>query len=533
MDKGALFTNANYNYVPTYTAPGHAAIFTGSVPAQNGIVGNNWFDRDAPDGEDPNKYIVADPTLNVVTSYGIQSNTKSSKPASPRILIGTTIGDQMRLANNFKSKVIAMSLKDRAAVLPGGKEANAAYWFDGSSGQMISTDYYFSNGSLPKWVNKFNAESIADKAYDQVWDLKLNRDAYARTELTTPQSSGDGYGDKMSRNFPHKLNKGRNNEDWPKGGVEYYTNFTVTPFASDYLADFAKAAIEGESLGTDKYPDLLAISFSSPDLAGHAYGPDSEEVEDTYIRLDQTIAELLNYIDGKVGLANTLIAVTGDHGVAPVPQLMSSPSYKVDADVIDPKPFRDAARQALSAKYGNDDQCDADTSLKHSKCWIQALVNDQLYLNHDMMTDKKTDSAEAERIAGEAIMRVHAKAGSLTPPIARYFTRTEIVEGRMPPGAVSQRIMNGFNPSRSGDLWLIPKAFSFFSGEGSQATTHGGVYNYDTHVPIILFGPGVRPGRYYTECSPSDIAPTMAAMLGIEPPSNRVGRVLSEALSPE
>jgi predicted AlkP superfamily pyrophosphatase or phosphodiesterase len=494
IDEGAFFTNANYNYAPTYTAPGHAAIFTGTTPAQNGIVGNNWYDREA----DQEKVMVSDDSAKIVTSFGTQSYTRTTKPASPRSLIGTTIGDQLRLSTGFRSKVVALSLKDRAAVLPGGKEANGAYWFDASSGTLVSSDYYFKD--MPAWVDQFNAERRPDKSFGQVWDRTLDAKAYALSQAVTTEVKGSPLG----RHFPYKITG-----DSDKPGEDFYKAFQYTPFASEYLADFAKAAIEGESLGSDEFPDLLAISFSSPDLVGHAYGPDSDEVEDIYIRLDRVIADLLDYLDRKVGLSRTLIAVTADHGVSPVPQYLSL--NKIDARTVDPGKCKEAANQALSTRFGDGK-------------WVLALVNDQLYLDRKLMAEKKADAAEAERVAGDAALGV--------PGIANYFTRTQIMNGEMPPGVVGQRISNGFNPARSGDVWLVTKPFDFLA-EGEIATTHGSPYNYDTHVPMILFGPGIRPNRYYGECSPVDIAPTISALLAIEPPSNRTGRVLAEALKGE
>ena len=334
MDNGAFFTNANYIYVPTFTAPGHAAIFTGSVPAMNGMVGNNWFDRNAANGVGADRVMVSDDNANIVASWGKQSNTKTSKPASPRILIGTTIGDQMRLANNFKSKVISLSLKDRAAILPGGKEANGAYWYDQESGTMISSDYYFPE--MPKWVNKFNGERRSDSYFGKVWDRALGPEAYSTTESQVPDIKGSPL---IERHFPYTINGGLKSP-----GEDYYKEFQYTPFASDYFADFAKAAIDGESLGADNYPDLLAISFSTTDLVGHSYGPDSEEVEDIYIQLDRTIADLLTYIDQKVGLSKTIIAVSGDHGVTPVPELLRY--NKIDANVIDSVKCKEAVNGA-------------------------------------------------------------------------------------------------------------------------------------------------------------------------------------------
>jgi predicted AlkP superfamily pyrophosphatase or phosphodiesterase len=489
LNEGALFTNANYDYVPTYTACGHAAIFSGSIPAQNGIVGNSWFDRESG----KMRVMVIDDSTHLITGNGVSGKGAS---ASPRYLSGTTIGDQMRLASNFQSKVIAASLKDRAAVLPGGQRPNGAFWFNDANGEFVSSDYYFKE--LPGWVKKFDSADRPDKYFGMKWDRVLPADAYTRAQAENLPLQHSPLGS----HFPYAVTGG---EDKP--GQRFYAAFEYSPFASEYLAEFAKAAIEGESLGADAFPDLLSISFSSPDLAGHFYGPDSQEIEDTYIRLDRVIADLLTYVDKKIGLANTIIAVTGDHGVAPVPEYARSKGF--DAARLPGREVVDAANKALGARFG-----DAK--------WIVGFVNDQFYLDQRLIAEKKVIPAEAERVAGEAALSV---AG-----VVNYFTRTQIVEGRMPAGPIARRVGNGFFRGRSGDVWLITKPFCFFS-EGDLPTTHGSVYNYDTHVPVILMGGGVRPGRYNGNCSPSDIAPTLAALLRVEPPSNLTGRVLVEALA--
>lgn len=491
MNEGAFFTNANYDYVPTYTAPGHAAIFTGSVPAQNGIVGNTWYDRKSA----KLRVMVSDNAAHMVTDKGVAAETGA---ASPRVLIGTTIGDQIRLASNFQSKVIAVSQKDRSAVLPGGQRPNGAFWFNNLSGTFVSSDYYFKE--LPAWVKKFNETVRPDKYFGMKWERALADDAYKRSQADNVAIQASSLGKK----FPYTLTGGEE-----KPGAKFYGAFELTPYASEYLADFARAAIESESLGADRFTDLLSISFSSPDLAGHSYGPDSQEIEDIYVRLDRVIADLLSYIDKRIGLANTVVAVTGDHGVAPVPEYLQS--LGIDAARLPSASVIDAANKALTARFGGDK-------------WVLAFVNDQFYLDQKMMAERKVDPAEAERIAGEAALAI--------PGVVTFFTRTQIVEGRMPSSAVARRVVNGFNRLRSGDVWLITKPFSFFlEGSLPLATTHGSPYNYDTHVPVILFGAGVRAGRYNVECTPSDIAPTLAALLGIEPPSNRVGRVLTEAIA--
>lgn len=492
MDRGAFFANANYIYAPTYTAPGHACVFTGSDPEFNGIVGNSWYDRDS--GQE--RVMVQDDNAKLVTSYGTWSYTKTTKPASPRILIGSTIGDQLRMSDGYKSKVIAMSMKDRAAVLPGGKDPNGAFWFDASSGSFVSSDYYVQE--LPSWVDKFNASRGPNRFFGKVWDRTLPPDAYSETEAVTPTTAGSPLG----RHFPYTIDGGL---DSP--GEDYYKAFIYSPFASEYLADFAKAAVDGEHLGEDQYPDLLAISFSTPDYVGHAYGPDSEEIEDTYIRLDRTLADLFDYLDSKVGLSRVVVALTADHGVTPVPQYMSLNHF--DAQTIEPEKCRDAVTKALSAKFGEGK-------------WVLDIINDQVYLDRNLMAQQKADPAEVERVAGNALLTV--------PGIATFFTRTQIMSGQMPSGFAGQHVSNGFNPVRGGDVWLVTNPF-WFIGEGPIATTHGSVYDYDTHVPVVLMGPGIRHDRYFTDCSPSDITPTIAALLHIEPPPNRVGRVLVEALA--
>jgi predicted AlkP superfamily pyrophosphatase or phosphodiesterase len=329
------------------------------------------------------------------------------------------------------------------------------------------------------------------------WERVLAADAYKR-------SQGDNLPQQRSALGSHLPFIVTGGEDKP--GSKFYSAFEYSPMASEYLEEFGKAAVDAESLGIDEFPDLLSISFSAPDLTGHAYGPDSEEIEDTYIRLDRVIADLLVFIDKRVGLANTIIAVTGDHGVAPVPEYAKASGY--DAGRLSTREVVDAVNKALGARFGEGK-------------WVIGFVNDQLYLDQKLIAEKKINAYEAERVAGEAALA--------TSGVVSYFTRTQIMEGRMPAGPVARRVMNGFYPKRSGDVWIITKPFYFF-GEG-LATTHGSPYNYDTHVPIILFGPGLQPGRYNAACTPSDIAPTLAALLAIEPPSNGTGRVLVESLS--
>ncbi|HWC75910.1 MAG TPA: alkaline phosphatase family protein, partial [Blastocatellia bacterium] len=484
LKDGAFFANANYDYVPTYTAPGHAAIFTGAGPAQNGIVGNTWFDRAAGRV----RIMVSDTQVRTIGTNGVVGEAGAP---SPRVLLGSTLGDQMRLSNNYQSKVVAVALKDRSAVLPGGHNPNGAYWFDNRTGSFVTSDYYTKE--LPGWVKTFNTKERPDKYFGRKWERTLSADAYkiAQTENTPAQRST------LGSKFPYTVTGG---EEHP--GPRFYSAFEITPFASEYLWNFARTAVESESLGSDEFPDLLAISFSSPDLAGHYYGPDSQELVDTWVRLDRLVADLLVYLDRRVGASNFVVAVSGDHGVAPVPEYLQS--RRIDSGRINPRDITNAVGEALKQKFGD-------------KKWVLGFVNEQVYLDHKLIAEQKLNASEVEQVSGEAALAV--------PGIVAYYTRTQIAEGRMPPNPIARRIQNGFHPARCGDVWLVTKPF-YFVAEGALATTHGSPYNYDTHVPIVLLGPGVRAGRYFIECSPADIAPTLSALLGIETTPNRVGRVL-------
>jgi len=259
------------------------------------------------------RIMVGDDSARLVTSRGLAEKPGAS---SPRYLIGTTIGDQMRLASNFQSKVVAVSLKDRSAVLPGGQRPNGAFWYSEGNGEFVSSDYY--SKELPAWVKKFDVANKADKYFGMKWERILPAAAYSRAQAENlPMQKSP-----LGSNFPYVMTAGE-----AKPGPKFYNAFTYSPFASEYLEDFGKAALDAESLGADEFPDLLSISFSAPDLTGHAFGPDSQEIVDTYARLDRVIADLLSFVDKRVGLANTIIAVTGDHGVLPVPEYLKSKGY--------------------------------------------------------------------------------------------------------------------------------------------------------------------------------------------------------------
>jgi predicted AlkP superfamily pyrophosphatase or phosphodiesterase len=486
LDDGAVFTNANYIYIPTITAPGHATFMTGSIPALNGIVGNDWFDRETG----KNVMSISDSSKQLLGGQGEEA-------ASPFRLIGSTVGDQLRLSNNGESKVVGIAFKDRAAILPVGKHPNGAYWFNSPSGTFVSSTYYFAD--LPGWAKEFNQSNRPDKYFGARWDRLLPDTAYQRSLPDDSPYENVSRGNK----FPHIIDS---NESRP--GKIFYENFRESPFANEYTAAFAKAAIEGEKLGQDDYPDLLTVSFSANDSVGHSFGPYSQEVEDMTLRTDRVLSDLFSYIDQKVGLANTIIVLTADHGVAPVPE--HSKAIGLGGGRFASAALTAVIQAGLDKRFG-------------TAAWIRATVNSNVYFDYDLIERKKVDRQEIERAGCEAALTF--------PAIAKCFTRTQLLLGPLPPGGYSEQAVRGFNAERSGDMVMVVKPY--FMQRSEIGTTHSTPYSYDTHVPVIFYGADVAAGSYANPSSPSDIAPTLSSLLGIEPPSNTVGRILTEAIKPK
>jgi predicted AlkP superfamily pyrophosphatase or phosphodiesterase len=487
LSDGAVFTNANYIYLPTITAPGHATFMSGSIPALNGIVGNDWFDRE---------------TGKTITSINDSSvkllGGQGEEPASPSRLIGSTVGDQLRLSNNGQSKVVGIAFKDRSAVLPAGKHPNGAYWFDSILGTFVSSTYYFPE--LPGWVKDFNQNNRPDKKYFGArWDRLLPEAAYQRSLPDDSPYEKSPRGNK----FPHIIDSKE-----PTPGRQFYENFEESPFANDYTAAFARAAIEGEKLGQDDYTDLLTISFSANDKVGHSFGPYSQEVEDITLRTDRVLIDLFSYIDQKIGLANTIIVLTADHGVVPVPE--HAQDIGLGGGRFPARTVTTAIQAALDKRFGEG-------------TWIRASVNGNVYFDYDLIERKKINRQEVERAGCEAALTVKG--------IGMCFTRSQLLFGPLPPGPYSGPAARGFNAERSGDLVIVVKPYYLQRTE--YGTSHSTPYSYDTHVPVIFYGAGVAAGSFANPSSPSDIAPTLSTLLGIEPPSNTVGRVLTEAIKPK
>jgi predicted AlkP superfamily pyrophosphatase or phosphodiesterase len=509
LRKGGSWAEANYDHVPTYTAPGHATMLTGAWPAETGIIANEWPDRvsgrivsNCSDPEDaPGKPRWA--------SLGGGLNEPGR---GPRRLMASTLGDELRLATNDRSKVIGVSLKDRAAIMPAGRHANAAYWFSDWSGGMESSTYYFP--ALPDWVAKYNQSKPADKYFGAHWDRVLPEAEYLRRAGPDAPAWEKLWGsdaEKDTNTFPHIATGGARAPD-----QEFYSSLDATPWANELILSFAKEALLNESLGQDEDTDVLSVSLSANDYVGHRFGPYSQEVMDITLRTDRELAAFLDFIDARVGLDRTIVVLTADHGVAPTPE--HAAELGQGGSRIRSAPVVEAIRKALRERFGGN----ADYIQKFkddSGRDKDGYYNGNLYLDQEAIRREKLDPDQVARVAGEAALAL--------PGVARYFTRAQLMQaGISPADPVARRVLHGFYPNRNGDLILIFDAFKV--SNTVDATTHGSPYSYDTHVPLIIMGGGIEPGVYYNAASPADIAPTLAAMLRVQGPSNATGRVLFE-----
>jgi predicted AlkP superfamily pyrophosphatase or phosphodiesterase len=481
LSKGFSCENAFIPYTPTYTAVGHSCVYTGSVPAVTGIVGNYWYRRDLK----RSWYCTEDSTVRSVGS------TSSAGKMSPRNMWTTTITDELKLATNFQSKTIGVALKDRGSILPVGHSANAAYWFDDATGGWITSTYYMND--LPAWVKALNDKKLPDQYLSQNWNTLYPINTY--TQSTEDNKSYESPVSGEDNTFPHQtdtIKKGR------------YGSFRQTPYGNTYTVDMAKAAIEGEQLGQRGITDFLAISFSSPDYIGHAFGPASIEVEDTYLRLDKDMGDLLGYLDSEIGKGQYLIFLTADHAVTHVPAFMKENKIPAgafdDADVM--KWLNENAEKTFGVKKA-----------------IETVMNYQLFVNADSLKTYKTDAEEFRQWAIDQLKN--------HPAIMTAFDLHELQEANIP-ARIKDMITNGYNQKLSGDIQFIFKP-QWFDG-WDKGTTHGAWNPYDSHIPLVWFGWKVKSGKSNREVYMTDIAPTVAAMLRIQMPNGSIGKVIEEII---
>lgn len=490
MNQGFMLKNAHYNYVPTYTGPGHASVYTGTTPALHGIIANDWFDKEH------NKMVncVEDERQKIV------GGEKGNGDVSPWRLIPTTITDELELATQRRAKVIGISIKDRGAVLPAGHTPDGAYWYDALTGKFISSTFY--KAGLPVWIDKFNARNLADKYLNETWNTVYPIVEYRESGPDdTPYESALKGKDRPT--FPYVL------KDLRKENGEFNL-LPSTPFGNDILTELAFAALEGEGMGKDEWTDFLAISYSSTDMIGHAMGPNSIEVEDTYIRLDKNLEELFKKLDATIGKDQYLVFLTADHAVAEVPQYLKD--LKILSAEEEPTYSETALQEFLASYYPG-------------KKLIKNVSNGQLFFDHELFsTDPK--SSGVEYLITTELTRKYLSGQK---GVAEVYTRQQLQASDYNEGGVKGMIRRGFNDDRSGDIAIITEP-GWVAGSRDKGTSHGTAYTYDTHVPVLFFGYGVKKGSSANYHPITDIAPTLSTLLKIKFPSASTGQPIIELL---
>jgi hypothetical protein len=471
LDHGANFTGCNYDYANTRTAPGHATLFTGAYSNDHGIAANEWWDP-------KKKKMVTSVEDDDAKLVGLPSGQTKDKPgASPHNLLADSLGDELKLATQGKSRVFGISLKDRAAILPGGFAADAAYWIEPKSGAWITSTYY--RPDLPKWAQDFNASNRATKYWDRDWK----------------NSNGD-----VMRSTAHR--KGRDGTD-----AGFYEVIGSTPFANEYELEFAKELIVYENLGAGPATDLLAISLSPNDILGHQVGPDSPEMAAMALALDRELVDFFNFLGHQVGLANTWIALSADHGISVLPD--AGRKLRIPAANLDAHKLEAQINDALTAKY----------SPGHAANYIKLDYPDA-WLDQDAFTSARFKEQDAEIAVGEAMKQAGLRG---------YFTKSQLAEGEVPDTALGKKFLHSYTPEGGWYVLGVPDIYTVGSSKG---TDHASPYNYDTHVPLAFYGLPFRPGTYRAHSEPVDLAVTLASLLGINAPTHAVGRVLTEAIAP-
>ena len=478
VNEGFNCKNSHYNYVPTYTGPGHTSIYTGATPSIHGIIGNDFFDKVSG----KMVYCAGD------NNYQTVGSTSSAGQMSPHRMKMTSLADQLRLHTQMRGKTIGIAIKDRGAVLPAGHTANAAYWFyGGNEGNWISSTFYMEK--LPGWVKKFNKKHTVDK-YLMPWDTLYDINTYTESGPDDNPFEGRPMG-KDRATFPYDLKALKDQN----GG---YDILKGTAYGNSLTTDFVLAAIDGENLGADADTDFLAISYSSTDYVGHKYGANSVEVQDTYLRLDKDLGRLLKALDEKVGKGQYTVFLTADHGAVHVPSYLKS--VKIPAGYIDGIEQKEKFGSFLKATYG---------TIKI----VKSVSNNQVFLDHEMIKDKKLDLTTVQNEIAKELLAYDN--------VMNTYTGFQMGQNVFPEG-IAASLQRGYHPKRSGDiLVLYDPNFINYPHTGS---THGSGFHYDTHVPLLFYGKGVNQGSTSVKTNITDIAPTISALLGISFPNGATGQ---------
>ena len=497
INDGFNYKNANYSYIPTVTAAGHATIYTGTTPSTHGIIGNSWYNRSKRD-EVGNVEDVKYPII------GSKEDSKEGR--SPSNMQSPTIGDQLRMSTNFRSKVISVSFKDRGAILPGGFTANGAYWHDWqtSPGYFVSSTFYMNK--LPEWVRKFNKEGRSDRALNTTWKTLFPIASYKNS---APDNNGyeNVLKGKETSTFPYDFKKLR--KEYKDSGREYLMMW-ISPEGNTLLTEFAMEAIKNENLGTDTDTDLLNISYSVPDVLGHTFGPQSIEIEDIYLRLDLEISNLLNYLDEKIGKNKYTVFLTADHAAIPVASYLQD--HKLPTGIARLGKYSDSLSDYLLRKTKQD-------SL------VQHFDGEQVYLDHKRIREGNLDLQKIQEMSSNFLLNIDAISVAMT---AHDLQTNEYRQG------IRHLLQNGYQKERSGDISVAYKPGFIQSSNDTiklsdiKGTTHGSGWSYDTHVPLVWYGTGIPQGSSVREVAVKDIAPTLAMLLNLQLPSGNSGIVCRE-----
>ncbi|QIK60451.1 alkaline phosphatase family protein [Dysgonomonas sp. HDW5A] len=480
LNEGFTCENTMLNYVPSYTAIGHSTIYTGSVPAIHGIAGNNFIVQ----ATGQSLYCTQDDN---VQSVGTKDKNATAGKMSPFNLKASTVTDELKLATNFRSKVVGVSIKDRGSILPAGHAANAAYWFDGESGNWITSTWYMTD--LPKWLKDFNNKDMAKKYLDQNWNTLYPIDTYV-------QSTNDD-------NIYEETYKGIDKVKFPiktsdlvkKNGLGLIRS---TPYGNTLTLDVAKLVIENEQMGNNQVTDFLAVSLSSPDYIGHQFGPNSVKVEDNYLRLDKDLSDFFAYLDQKVGKGNYIVFLTADHGGAHNGQFLKD--NKIPAGNWNTKTINEGLNKFLSGKFGADNL-------------VLSLNNYQVNYNYKQISSS-IDMDDLREATIQYMQKVEGVA---------YVVETAKVSEATIPAVIKEKIVNGYNRDLCGEIQIILKP-GWYSDSDLKGATHGTWNPYDAHIPLVFMGWGIKHGSSNTEVYMTDIAPTVAALLHIQMPNGAIGK---------
>lgn len=484
MDQGAHYPSCTFKCATTHAAVGASIISSGAHPWNTAVVGNTWYSRSR---KGPTSATTDDAEL-----IGANGTAGSCK------INGTTIGDQMKLATNGRSKVFTIGTDESQSLLLAGRLANNAYWIDNKTGNMVTSAKY--GRTLTSWVKAFNDSHPCEKYLGKPWQRLLPENQYAASTKDDYPYERSGPGD--GKIFPHVIQPGS-----PSANQAYYEPFVNTPFANQVAIEFAREAVEKEFLGQHPDPDLLILNLGAGENLVQAYGPYSQEAEDLVLRMDQSLAQLFQFINDKVGFNKTTIIFTASHGSPSIPEF--SKERGLDAGRIDPKVFTSFLDSKLDSQVGQED-------------WIEAFDPPNLYLNLDAIDRQKLRQPDVESLVGRIAHSV--------PGIGEVFTAWQLYTNQPPNSPLSDAVRRAYYFGRSGEVYVTPKPGFVFSTE-STGTGYGSPFSYDAQVPLLLFGAGIKPGKYAANVSPADIAPTISALLGIETPSDTEGTPLAEVIT--